>query len=654
MLKSDSLIPDEQKHNFAWTLLCISLLLIIGSIIYSNTLHSPFVFDDDVFILNDKNIRMTELTVESLADAAFKGRPRHRLLPNISFAVNYYLGQYQEFGYHILNIIIHLLTGVLLFLFIKATLKTETWRTGKPDYPLIVPFFAAMIWLVHPVNTQAVTYICQRMTSLVAMFYILSILFYVYGRIYLRSGLSLGLNPGLRANPHHYTKAFLLFSGCFLSGVCAVASKENAGVLPLFIILYEWFFFQDLKPVRTNKKLFLIICGLILFGIITILYLGENPVDRILRSYSYRDFTLPQRVLTEFRVVIYYISLFLFSFPKRMNLEHDYPLSLSLMDQGTTILSLVAITTLICFAICFAKKNRLMAFCTIWFFGNLLIESSVIGIEIIFEHRTYLPFMMVSLLFTLIISRHIKARWMGIGILCATTAIFAMWTFQRNVTWQNGIIFFTDCVIKSPNKFRPHNNLGVALYDANQFQSAIDHYKKALQVDPGSRYAEDTIFNIGSAELKSNNVQKAIPYFFRVLQLDPNHDQALNNLGNAFIHLKQYNKAIHYFSKVLEIDNQHVEAHTNIGVALTHLNRIDEAIDHYKTALELYPFHAETHNNLGVLLIHKNRLTQARHHFNKALQLNPDYMSAKNNLEKLMMIKKNKRGTSNAQHRMVN
>ncbi len=635
MHKNSLSTTNLQTDQWFKILLSISTLLIIGFLIYSNTLNSPFVFDDDGFILNDRHIRMTELTGESLIDAAFKGSPKHRLLPNISFAFNYYYGQYQVFGYHIFNIIVHLLTGCLLFFFIRITLKVETWRTGSPpdSSTLFIPFFAALIWLVHPVNTQAVTYTCQRMTSMVAMFYILSMLFYVYGR------------TSLRLDRPRYLRAILLFCGCIISGACAVASKENAGVLPLFILLYEWFFFADLKPLLSNKKILWVICGgVALFGIIAIIYLGENPIDRILRSYKYRDFTLPQRVLTEFRVVIYYISLFLFSFSGRLNLEHDYPLSSSLIDPWTTVPALTAMVLLIGFAFFTAKKNRLPAFCILWFFGNLLIESSVIGIEIIFEHRTYLPFMMVSLLFTIAIARYVKPKWLCIGLLCTIAAIFSTWTFQRNNTWQNELYFYRDCVIKSPQKFRPHNNLGIALYNENRFHAAIDHYQKALQINPYSRYVKFTYNNLGNAELKLYNADKAVTYFSKALDIDPNFPKALNNMGNALIQLKRYSEAIPFFTKILNQDEKHVEAHINIGVALTRLNRIDEAIDHYKTALAIYPFHAEAHNNLGVLLIHKNRLYEARRHFNKALELNPGYLSAKNNLEKLMLIQNNRMG----------
>ena len=135
---------------------------------------------------------------------------------------------------------------------------------------------------------------------------------------------------------------------------------------------------------------------LILLVIVAWVYLGAQPLEKLSMVSGARDFTIPQRVLTEFRVVIFYISLLVLPHPSRLNLDHDLPLSLSLIDPITTILSLALIAGLIGLAFAVARKERLLSFCILWFFGNLVIESSVIGIELIYEHRIYLPSMMVS------------------------------------------------------------------------------------------------------------------------------------------------------------------------------------------------------------------------------------------------------------------
>ena len=216
------------------------LLIISGCLVYSNTFHSSFVFDDINFITkNDPHVHMTVFSWEGIKEAAFKGQPRQRYLPNISFAINYYFGQENTFGYHLVNLAIHLLTGTFLFLLFQATFSIHN-RQGEPYLcggkrplnvsPTVISFFAVLVWLVHPVQTGAVTYICQRMASMVAMFYILSLLCYVRGRVSFRQKKT--------------GTAAILFLGCFISGCCAVATKENAGPLPFLFCFMSGFSFR--------------------------------------------------------------------------------------------------------------------------------------------------------------------------------------------------------------------------------------------------------------------------------------------------------------------------------------------------------------------------------------------------------------------------
>jgi tetratricopeptide (TPR) repeat protein len=228
---------DTSSTKFYTThiLLLLSIMLAFGAMVYSNTFDSPLIFDDEFFIVNDHAIRMTELSWNSIKTAALEGKPAHRYLPNISLAINYYFGRLNPFGYHLVNLILHLLSGVCLFFFLRLTLRasikkpkaliiisTQCNRRGgvyprpqregiKPsptmdamiteafDYktnPDIIAFFASLLWIVQPVGTQAVTYICQRMASMVALFYILSLLLYVKGRMAMQQTPSDRLRQG--------------------------------------------------------------------------------------------------------------------------------------------------------------------------------------------------------------------------------------------------------------------------------------------------------------------------------------------------------------------------------------------------------------------------------------------------------------------------
>ena len=260
-----------------YTAVGLFIIMAAGILTYSNTFDSPLVFDDEFFIINDTAVHMTDLSGDAIKTAAVDGRPRHRLMPNISFALNYYFGRLSPFGYHLVNLIIHLLSGIFLFFFIKNSFYIDP-QNKQESHPELIAFFAALIWIVQPVGTQSVTYICQRMASMVALFYILSLLFYVKGRM------------AMRQTPSEWLKPCLFFSGGFLAAVCAFATKENAGTLPLVILLYEWFFFQDLKLKWSRRQTLWIAFFVIVFAGVVFWYMGENPLVRILNSYKRRDF----------------------------------------------------------------------------------------------------------------------------------------------------------------------------------------------------------------------------------------------------------------------------------------------------------------------------------------------------------------------------
>ncbi|MCE4606746.1 MAG: hypothetical protein F7B59_05370, partial [Desulfurococcales archaeon] len=399
------------ENKFFYSLNMRKVIMLLGIVvlillIYSNTFNVPFVFDDKPNILNNHYIQIKSLTLDGIKNAAFKSPCHNRPVANISFALNYYFHQYNLFGYHAVNISIHIITGILLYFFIKITLEITREKDSTPpgikrQEPWLIAFLTALIWATNPIQTQAVTYIVQRMTSMAAMFYILSMLMYVKGRLAdKRNG------------------KYIFFGLSILSGLLAMGSKEISATLPFFIFLYEWYFLQDLDKTWFKTKIIPLACVTLIFAILGFIYMGGHPIENILKGYETRNFTLYQRVLTEFRVVIFYISLILFPHPFRLNLDHYFSISHSLINPPTTLISLVTILGLIGLALYLAKKERIISFCILWFFGNLVIESSVIGLELVFEHRNYLPSMMVCLLIVLLAFRYIKPRWIAITLIC--------------------------------------------------------------------------------------------------------------------------------------------------------------------------------------------------------------------------------------------
>jgi hypothetical protein len=357
--------------------LYIFFLVAFVFIVYSSNLDGSFIFDDSR-IENNPQLHITSLSLHNLAKAGFESSPSTRPVSYMTFALNYYFHGFQTRGYHLVNICIHALAAILLFLLIRTTLNLPPLRSKYSIYAWL-PFAAALVWAVHPLQTQSISYIIQRMNSLAALFYILSIYLYARARL-----------------ARNTEKKWLLFIGAISAGILALGSKETAATLPFFIFLYEWFFFRDLKLSWLKRQ---VIPALIMLAGITflvLLYLGRNPLEYITATYGSREFTLSQRLLTEFRIVVFYISLLLFPHPSRLNLDHHVILSTGIFSPVSTLISAVILLLLFIAALVSARKYRLLSFCLLWYLGNLVIESSFIGLELIFEHRNYLPSMMLA------------------------------------------------------------------------------------------------------------------------------------------------------------------------------------------------------------------------------------------------------------------
>ncbi|UCE53856.1 MAG: tetratricopeptide repeat protein [Desulfobacterales bacterium] len=613
-LKTNS---DTQGPKYE--LLLITFLAIIVFILYAKTLTGDFIFDDWHNIKNNPYIRLTQLSPKSLIRAAHESPLSNRPLANISFALNYYLHRYNVVGFHLVNIFIHIASGILLYFFIGTTLRTPTLYPHNIKHEW-VPFFTAFIWLVHPLQTQSVSYVVQRMNSMTAMFYILSMLLYAQAR----------LAEGKR-------KRRVLFSTLPVAGILALGSKEIAATLPFFIFLYEWFFFQDLSWEWLKKRLAVIAAIILLLIILSVIYCDGNPLERIMAGYATHHLTMAQRGLSQFRVVMFYIGLLLWPHPSRLNLDHDLQPSISLVDPITTLPAIGAIIAIICLAILLAKKDRLISFCILWFFGNLAIESSIIGLELVFEHRNYLPSMFFILMVVLLSYRYIKPKW-GTSIILLTVAmVCAVWTFERNDVWRSPVLIWKDCAEKSPQNPRPFNNLGVALAAQGYLKEATAQYHKALQLNP--HYA-DAHANLGQALARQGMLDEAINHFLIALKINPEYYEAHSNFGIALAIQGRHQEAIQHFSAALKIKPNYVKAHNNLGVALKRQGHLQQAVEHFVAALELDPSFAAAHNNLGMALVQQGRLDQAIEHFSAALRIDPGYVSARSNLEESLEKKK--------------
>jgi len=516
-------MKNENRLNILKTinrgeLVALALLIIVAAGAYSNTLNNSFHLDDQTVIWDNSSVFMREITFENLYSAAFDNKHPTRPVPYVTFALNYYFHNLNLPGYHVTNIFIHIATGIFLYFLLKATLSLPSLR-DKFDRqgPVIISLVTASIWLLHPLQTQSVTYIVQRMNSMCAMFYILAMLLYVKGR----------LATGTK-------NKWFLYGGCLLSFILALGSKEIAATLPIFIFLYEWYFLQNLRPIRlaSRRQWFMLAFALLVFVGLVFFDFGDNPIKSLLtNNISYREFTRWERLLTETRVVLMYISLITFPHLSRLNLEYDFPISYSPAVPPVTLLAIAVLTGMALFAVLIAKKQRLYSFCIIWFLGNLVIESSFVPLELVFEHRAYLPSTFFLLLAVVPLYRlFLKNRMLFYTICAVILVILPILTYERNKVWKDTRTLYLDCLKKSPNKYRVHYNLAHEYERLFEMDKAIKHYGRAIELKPNNIDSILARKRIAKILAQKGRYQEAIIEISIVLSKAPGDSDALKLL----------------------------------------------------------------------------------------------------------------------------
>lgn len=629
-----------QNMNCKFEYLYIPIIILLGFALYANTFNAPFHFDDENNIQHPA-LKIESLEKEQVARAFSDGTLAARPVSNFSFALNYFIGEYRVQGYHLVNILIHVCAGIFLFLLVRATLTLPPNKEKFPEASAIA-LLTALIWTVHPLATQSVTYIVQRMNSMAAMFFILALLLYVKGRE----------RQVARERRQSALPAWAWFLACTVAGLLAIGSKEVAATLPFFIFLYEWYFFQNLRWDWLRGKLAWLLGGVVVVLSLAYAYTGGQVVEVFVNSCDKRDFTVLERLLTQFRVVIHYITLIFYPNPNRLALDYDFPVSTSLLAPPTTLYSLLAILALLVLAVVLARRERLVSFCLLWFFGNLVIESSVICLEIIFEHRTYLPSMFLILLVVALAFRAGRQHQLVAVMLLLVVALFSWWTWERNKVWQTGEALWSDSIRKHPSKARPYANLGSSLVKDDRWVEAEQAFRHSLAIDSKATIAHANLAGIlmrqgktaeaevhfreavrlrpnfvvarvglGNILRERGDYETAAKEFRKAQEANPEDAVVSKNLGNALLRAGKPAEALPYLTKAAVGAPSDKEIPLDIGETLTLLGRLDEAIQTYRKLLNQNKNEGQAHYHLGLLLKQKGLEQEALVHYREAVRL---------------------------------
>lgn len=582
-------------------ILAFLLLSMVIFLLYTNTLDSPFTFDDTQ-ITENYFIRVNDLSWDSFKQVTVLSPNKNRLLSNLSFALNYYLDGFNVTGFHLVNIFIHISTAFTFFLLARTTLLLCYAGHGLKKINEIA-LAAALLWALHPLQTNGVTYIVQRMTSMAALFFLISLYCYIQARLH-----------NLAASK------ILLFSLSLLFGVMALFSKENSAMLPVIIFAYEFYFLAPSGLWRHNRLKINIsaICLLVIFLLICFAFLGPSPIKSILAGYASRDFTLTERLLTQSRVITHYLSLLLLPLPARMNLAYDFPFSISLLVPLQTLPAILFIAVLIFLVYWFFKGHRLLSFALSWFLANLFIESSFIPLEIIFEHRMYLPSMflflvLVSSLYWLTDNMINVARIFTLAIIIC----LAVLTWQRNFVWQSEIMLWSDVVKKSPNLPRAYGNLAKAYGAIDDHRTAQELLQKALQIEPED---QRILTSLGAAAQNQNRYLEALDFYSRALEANgPERDKIHRNLSSVYLQLKKFSKAAEHAREAIGLDPYNYDNYILSAAIQFKSGNLPQAENTLQEALKLFPEKGDIYVQLAAVYENQSRLQEAVRTLGKAL-----------------------------------
>ena len=609
------------------TLIAFLLLLLLVFSAYSNNYSASWHLDDYPNILDNPRIHVDVLNFKNLKKALFAGYDKgkylgkhmYRPVPMLTFALNWYVGKDNVLGYHIVSNAIHLVTAFFLFLTIFNLLMSPNLKGKYQGNEYTIAFLSAVLWAVNPIQTQAVTYIVQRMASLAAMFYIIGIYFYLKAR--------------MSAPVHH---RFLWFAGCLLSFVLAVGSKENAATFPIAVAGIEILFYQDLSDRNIRKKvaLALAVSMVLMAAFLTILYI-KGSITNVLKGYEKRTFTPGERIMTEARIVIYYLSQIFYPIASRLSLVHNIQISTSLFKPWTTIPAIFAVISLLGIGFSQIIKRPVVALAIFFYFMNQVIESTIIPLELIFEHRNYLPsfFLFFPVATGLVWMMHRfknKNAFIQKLLVVSMTGLilsFTVGTVARNNAWATEKTLWEDCILKAPEMARPYHNLAYYHYrkigDRNK---AMELYKKSLTKKfTYSKTAHALTYNcMATIYFDKGDYKNSMICLKKALGINPDYQNALYNITLVYMRTGKFSKALESADKLLSQNKGSSDVLQTKGFVLLTAGRLDEAISILKKALDIDAGNKKAHLYMGVALSLKGEYKKADTFLKNAYLLSPD------------------------------
>jgi len=582
------------------------LLTSVGLLVYANSLHGAFIFDDQTAVVGNPSIRHfwpLSNVFRSPANTPLAGRP----VVSLSFAANYAIGGLEVRGYHLVNVGIHILCSLFFFAIVRRTLAGRALHDRFGEAADQLAAACALLWLVHPLQTEAVNYVTERTESLMGLFYLAT----VYAAI--RAGSDRQIGWGAVA---------------VLSCALGMATKEVMATAPLMVVAYDVFFTGETLQNLIRRRWPLYAGLAATWGILAALIWSgpRSGTAGFSASVSPLEYAANQCVM-----IVHYVRLA--AWPRPLLLDYGVPQPLA---PAQVLPSAVVLAALAGGTIWACLRRSVVGFAGIWFFMILAPSSSVIPIatEVGAERRMYLPLAALIGLAVMFGWNWLKPRtiesipWAMASLVVGAAGVLGWLSVQRNADYRTAASIWRTVVAERPSA-RAHYNLGLALEDEGRTPEAVAEYEEALRVDAD---AADPRFRLGIGLERMGAVTDAAEAYRQYLRRKPQDAAAHNLLGVALSKQGKLDEAIEHYRQALRLDPALSAVHANLGQNLMAQQRVDEAIEQFQFAIDAEPDNAHLHNALGVGLASRQRLDEALAHYARAVQLDSSFADAQLNL----------------------
>jgi protein O-mannosyl-transferase len=632
----------------AKTFLAGAIIVLAVVTVYHGIYSVPFVFDDFNAVGLNPTIKhlwpMWEvLRTPQGTGSGTDGRP----IANLSLAINYAFGGLDPAGYHAFSVAVHALAALTLFGVLRRTFLrwsglTST-RLGVPpteehlrDRALFLSFAIALLWAVHPLQTESVTTVVHRTELLVSLFYLLTLYCFIRG-----AGTTERLTDGSSFATQSLATAdeeaggtgwFMLSIFCCLLGM---ASKEVMVSAPLIVFLYDRTFIAGTfrEAWRWRRGWHLGLAGT--WAVLVYLRIatpGRGATGGFGQGMSPWDYAL-----TQCRAIVHYLRLSFWPHP----LVLDYGNGLvrhvgQVLPQGLFLILLLAGT------VAALRYKPALGFAGACFFAILGPSSSFVPLttQTMAEHRMYLPLAAVIAVvvcgFQAVIAATVaksKALPLGAAFLATAAVGFGLTTLERNQDYRSAVTLWTDTVSQVPDNPRPHDNLADALLEIGRVPEAVAQYEAALRIDPNDAQAH---YNLGGVLLDAGRTDEAILEYQAAVRSAPGFSWARDNLGTALARAGRLQEALEQYVLAVQADPEHPQARINLANLLARGGRFNDAIAQYEAALRLAPEMTAARFNLAQALTQVGRTREAIAQYQILLSQNPADAEARANLSRLL------------------